>query len=470
MDYDKSIAQTETDFTNSLIPGLCKFIEIDNLSPEYDPEWKVNGKLEKAANHLIEWAKNQGVKGLTAEMVKEDDRTPLVFIQVEPSSPDIKKNILLYGHFDKQPHMLPWNEGLDPLKPTMKGDYLYGRGASDDGYCTFTIVEAIKLIQLQGQKHGKINITIEGCEESGSLDLMYYLEKLNDRIGEIDMMVCMDSTCIDYNSLWITTSLRGVVTVDLTVECLQESCHSGTGSGIAPDSFTIMRELLDRVQDSKTHKVIDDLTVEIPSYRVDDAKKLAELIKEKVVSDKVKLSEGVKPLSDDMCEVILNNTWRPTIVVVGMTGFPKAEIAGNVLRDKTTCRISLRLPPTFDGEKAGEIMKKKLTENPPYNCKVSVRIGEYGNGFASGDLSEKLKVSFNKSSQKLFGKDYYCFGEGGSIPFMNSIQKKYPKCDLLVTGVLGPLSNAHCPNECLNVPYTKKITVALAHAICDYCS
>jgi acetylornithine deacetylase/succinyl-diaminopimelate desuccinylase-like protein len=470
MDYDKSVAQTETDFTNSIIPGLCKYVEIDNLSPEYDPEWKTNGKLEKAANHLIEWAKNQGVKGLTAEMVQEKDRTPLVFIQVEPSSPDVKKNILLYGHFDKQPHMLPWNEGLDPLKPTMKGDYLYGRGASDDGYCTFTIVEAIKLIQLQGQKHGKINITIEGCEESGSVDLMYYLEKLNDRIGEIDMMVCMDSTCIDYNSLWITTSLRGVVTVDLTVECLQESVHSGTGSGIAPDSFTIIRELLDRVQDSKTHKVIDDLAVEIPSYRVDDAKKLAELIKEKVVSDKVKLSESVKPLSDDMCEVILNNTWRPTIVVVGMTGFPKAEIAGNVLRDKTTCRISLRLPPTFDGVKAGEIMKQKLTENPPYNSKITVRIGEYGNGFASGDLSEKLKVSFNKSSQKLFGKDYYCFGEGGSIPFMNSIQKKYPNCDLLVTGVLGPLSNAHCPNECLNVPYTKKITVALAHAICDYCS
>jgi len=470
MDYDKSIAQVEKDFEDSVIPGLRKFVEIDNLSPEYDPEWKTNGKLEKAANHLIEWSKSQGIKGLTAEIVKEKDRTPLVFIQIEPTSPDIKTNVLLYGHFDKQPHMLPWNEGLHPTKPVQRGDYLYGRGVSDDGYCTFSIIEAIKLIQSQGQNHGRISVTIEGCEESGSVDLMYYLNKLSDRIGDINMMVCMDSGCIDYNSLWLTTSLRGVVTVDLTVECLKESVHSGTGSGIAPDSFTVIRELLDRIQDSKTHKVIDELCVDIPPYRIEEAKKLAGLIKEKAVTDKVKLVDGVKPLSDDMAEVILNNTWRPTVVVVGMTGFPKAETAGNVLRDKTSCRISLRLPPTFDGAKAGEIMKRKLTENPPYNSKVSVRIGEFGNGFASNDLSEKLKNSFNASSRKLFGRDYYCYGEGGSIPFMHEIQKKYSKCDLLVTGVLGPLSNAHCPNECLNVPFTKKITVALAHAISDYCS
>ena len=247
MEHKKSLSISQRDFKSSIIPALCEYIKIPNLSPEYDPEWKTNGKLEEAGNHLIKWAESQGIKGLKASLIKEPDRTPLVFLEVAPTDPSINKTILLYGHFDKQPHMDGWMEGLGPLTPVIRDGYLYGRGASDDGYALFSIVESIKIIQEQNGKHGKIFVTVEGGEESGSPDLMYYLNKLKDTTGEPDMMVCMDSGCVDYDTLWLTTSLRGVSSIDLTVECLDESVHSGSGSGIAPDSFTIMRELLDRL-------------------------------------------------------------------------------------------------------------------------------------------------------------------------------------------------------------------------------
>lgn len=469
MDYTKTSKMVEEDFEKSIIPGLSEFVKIDNLSKSYDPEWNTNGKLEKACQHLLNWSLAQGVKGMKGEMYKEEGRSPMLVLEIEPNS-DSKKNILLYGHFDKQPHMLPWADGLHPTEPVIKDGYLYGRGSSDDGYSTFTIVEAIKVVQQNGGKHGKIIITIEGGEESGSPDLIYYLKKLGPRVGTPDLMVCMDSGCIDYESLWLTTSLRGVLVCDLTVEVLSENVHSGSGSGICADSFNIIRTLLDRLDDPSHTKMIDAFRVPIPNYMVEAAKKLGDLQKEKTVTEAVKLLEGVEAMDSDYAEVILNNTWRPTLTVTGMTGFPPAETAGNVLRDKTSCRISIRLPPTADAAKVAEITKKILEENPPFNAKVKCEAKQFGYGWAAKDLCQVLKDSFSKSSQTLFGRDYYCLGEGGSIPFVYELGDLFPTCELLVTGVLGPKTNAHCPNECLNLKYTEKMTTSLAHAIADYCA
>lgn len=468
MDFERTLKEGQEDFQKSILPALMDFIRIDNLSPAYDPEWKTNGKLEKACEHLLNWAKNQGVKGLKGEIVKEENRTPLIFIEIEPNG--IDKTVLLYGHMDKQPPLGEWAEGLHPTKPVIRGNLLYGRGASDDGYALFAIVELVKLIQNQGKKHGRIIATVEGGEESGSPDLVYYLKKLQDRIGNVDLMVCLDSGCKDYNALWMTTSLRGVAVVDVEVECLKESVHSGSGSGICPDSFSVVRELLDRIDDKTTHKVKIPLHVEIPPYRIEDAKKLAEYEKEKTVTEIVKLADGVKPLTDDYAEIILNNTWRPTAVVVGMTGFPAAEGAGNVLRNKTKFRLSVRLPPTLNRLEAEKHLYETLSKDPPYNSKVTVKVLQSGNGWAAKDLHPVLKTSLSESSKKLFGKDYFNCGEGGSIPFIAELGELYPKCEILVTGVLGPGTNAHCLNECLNMDYTAKFIVAMAHAVHDFCN
>ena len=468
MKHEQTLKDVQKDFQDSILPGLEDFVRIDNLSPEFDPEWETNGKAEKAGNHLINWALKQGVKGMKAELVKEKGRTPLVFIEIDANGSN--KTVLLYGHFDKQPPLGEWDEGLAPTKPVVKDGKLYGRGASDDGYALFAIVESIKVIQLQGGKHGRIVITIESGEESGSPDLVYYLKSLSERIGTPDVMFCMDSGCIDYSAVWLTTSLRGVVNVECEVECLKESVHSGSGSGIAPDSFTVLRILLDRLDDSKTSKIVAPLSVDIPDYRVTDAQKLAEYQKEKTVVDVVKLLDGVKPLTDNYAEIILNNTWRPTVVVTGITGMPAAEGAGNVLRAKTKVKISVRLPPTLDCQKASKIIEEILTKDPPYNSKVTVKIAAAGNGWAAKDMHESLKKSFSESSKFLFGKDYYNQGEGGSIPFIAELGELYPSCEIVVTGVLGPESNAHCLNESLNLDYTQRMIVALAHSINDFCS
>lgn len=362
-----------------------------------------------------------------------------------------------------------WEEGLHPRKPVIKEGYLYGRGASDDGYATYAIVESIKLIQQTGGKHGKIIIAVEGDEESGSADLIYYLKKLESRIGQPDLMICMDSGCMDYDSLWITTSLRGYLEFTLTVECLKENVHSGSGSGIAPDSFNIIRSLLDRLDDKSHSVLIDIFHVVIPEHNIQEAKKLANLKKDSIVKDSVKLLPNVKPLSDDYSEIILNNTWRPTLVITGFTGFPQTEIAGNVLRNKTTCRVAIRLPPTANAKSIETKCREIMTSNPPFNCKITLSNVEAGYGWAAKELPDVLKDSFNKSSKTLFGREFFCFGEGGSIGFIHDLGELYPDCQMLVTGVLGPKTNAHCPNECLNIDYTEKITVALAHTINDYC-
>jgi acetylornithine deacetylase/succinyl-diaminopimelate desuccinylase-like protein len=468
MNYESTTKHTEDHFEKDILNALCEFVKIDNLSPFFDSEWNSNGKLERAANFCLDWALNQGVKGIKGEVLKDADKSPLIFIEIDAFN-GATNTIMLYGHFDKQPHFSGWAEGLGPTTPVIKNGFLYGRGAADDGYSLFSSISALRAVQLQGGKHGRVVIVIEGSEESGSPHLIPYLEKLADRIGSPDLMICLDSGALNYDTLWMTSSLRGAVAIDLTVECLQEGVHSGAGTGLAPDSFTIIRQLLDRIEDSKTGIVTKELHVEIPENRLQEAKAIADIEKENVFSA-VKFLPGVKPLTDDYTELLLNNTWRPTLCVTGASGFPPHEIAGNVLRASTTVRCSVRLPPTLDGDKATEILENILTKDIPYNAKVTLQKRTPGNGWNNKDFSQRLQKSLDTSSLKLWGKETMSFGMGGSIPFIKMLADKFPKCEIVVCGVLGPDSNAHSCNEALHIQYCKNITTTIAHTINDYSS
>ena len=461
-----SITETfvEEQFKTNILPGISEFIRIDNLSPNYDPEWNTNGKQEKAAQFLLNWALSQGVRGIKGEMIKAKERTPIIFFEVEANGSG--KNIFMYGHFDKQPHFSGWAEGLGPCLPVIRGDNLYGRGGADDGYAIFSSIASIKAIQEQGKTHGRITILIEGSEESGSPDLIPYINDLKERIGTPDLVVCLDSGCLDYNTLWITTSLRGVVNVDIKIDVLEEAVHSGVGTGICPDSLMILRSLLERIEDSKTGRVHEDFHVQIPQGRIEEMKSVGEEMKEGVI--KFKLKPGVKPLSDDYAEIIANNVWRPTITVTGASGFPAHKTAGNVLRASTEVRLSMRLPPTKNAKEAETQLIQKLTENPPFNAPIQVSGGHAGSGWNANVFSEKLDKCLERASQNAFGKKVMKFGEGGSIPFIKSLGDFFPQCEILVLGVLGPNSNAHSVNEALNIPYTKKITSIIAHVLNEY--
>lgn len=463
MEYKKTLEYVEKHFDSNIIPNLMEYIKIDNLSPNFDLEWATNGKAEKAAAFLLNWALAQGVKGLTGEVLKKDGLSPVIFLEIEANGGN--GNIFMYGHFDKQPHFDGWMEGTGPTSPVIIGDYLYGRGGADDGYAIFSSLLSVKAMQDFGHKHGKVTILIEGSEESGSIHLFQYIASLEERIGSPELMVCLDSGCKDYERLWITTSLRGVVCKDIEIACLKDSVHSGLGTGHGPDSFSVARIILDRIDDSKTGKVRDEFQVDIPKSKFEEAKNVSEAIGKGFVL--VNTLDGVNYLSDDITELYLNGTWRAALCVIGQTGLPLHNLAGNVLRDKTSFRISMRLPPTKVPEEASEDLDKIILENPPFNSKVTIQKTLMGSGWAAGPFSDKLTNSLKQSSLEFWGKDQQTVGEGGSIPFINSLAQKFSKSDFLVLGVLGPNSNAHAANECLNIPYCKRVTSTLIHAVFD---
>ena len=182
------------------------------------------------------------------------------------------ETVLLYGHMDKQPEMVGWRADLGPWKPVYEDGKLYGRGSGDDGYAVYCALTTIAAIDAQGAPRPRCVGLIETCEESGSPDLPAYLDLLAPRLGDVQLLVGLDSGCRNYEQLWVTTSLRGLVGGTLTVEILSEGVHSGHASGIVPSSFRIARQLLNRIDDAATgHVLLPELHAEIPAERVEQA-------------------------------------------------------------------------------------------------------------------------------------------------------------------------------------------------------
>ena len=462
MDASKTQASVSTIFEASILPTLAEYITIPNLSPYFDTKWVENGHMLRAIKLASEWVAKQGIPGLKQEVILLKGRTPILFIEIPG---DAQGTVLLYGHLDKQPPMLPWAEGLDPFKPVFKDGKLYGRGGADDGYAVFASVAAAKALSEQGVRHARLVMVIECCEESGSYDLPAYIDHLEARIGSPELVVCLDSGCGDYERLWVTTSLRGLIAGDLTVELLSEGIHSGDGGGLVASSFRVLRRLLERLEDSDTGTIIPrDFYVRIPTDRAKQAALTADVLGD-TIAGKLPLHKGVSPVTSDPFELILNRTWRPSLAVTGVDGMPPLSSAGNVLRPKTAFKLSLRVPPTADADACALHLKKLLEANPPYGAKVTFNPEKSGSGWNAPAFAPWLESAVDKASHEFFGKASCCMGEGGSIPFMGMLGKKFPAAQFLITGVLGPHSNAHGPNEFLEIATARRLTASVAHVI-----
>ena len=443
----------------SVLPELIEYIRIPNKSPMFDPEWQAHGYMDEAVAQFERWCLAQDIPGLTLEIVRLPGRTPLMYMEIPGASED---TVLLYGHLDKQPEMTGWREDLGPWKPVIEGDKLYGRGGADDGYATFASLLAIMALKEQGIAHGRCVVIIEACEESGSFDLPHYIDHLAERIGKPDLVVCLDSGCGNYEQLWNTTSLRGLVGGDLTIEILEEGVHSGDASGIVPSSFRILRQLLDRVEEANSGVVsANEFNVNIPRQRVEQAAIAAEVLQDEVYS-KFPFVDSAQPASQDLVELVLNRTWRPALSITGADGIPLIDDAGNVLRPFTSVKLSLRIPPTCDGARASARLKELLEENPPYGARVSFTADWDASGWHAPPLSAWLETAIDDASENYFGAPAVHMGEGGSIPFMGMLGEKFPEAQFLITGVLGPHSNAHGPNEFLHIPTAEKLTCCVA--------
>ena len=465
MDVNTTRRFVEQTWTDSIIPNLTDYLTIPNQSPAYDPAWNINGYMDQAVELIAQWIRAQEIPGLTLDIIRLDGRTPLIFVEI-PGNAD--ETVLLYGHLDKQPPMEGWHEGLGPWKPVIRDGKLYGRGGADDGYAGFASLTAIKALQLQGLPHARCVLIIEADEESGSTDLPHYIEALQDRIGSPSLVICLDSGCGNYDQLWVTNSLRGLVTGTLSVSTITEGVHSGAASGIVPSSFRILRQLLSRLEDEQTGEILPrHLYADISGERLRQAETAAQVLGSSV-SAMFPFQPSASPVATDSKELLLNRTWRPQLEITGAAGLPSLDQAGNVLRPVTAVQVSLRLPPLLDPDEATVFVKQLFEKDPPYGAKVSFEPGQCASGWNAPALAPWLADSLKRASQEFFGRETCYMGEGGTIPFMGMLGEKFPDAQFMITGVLGPQSNAHGPNEFLELSMGMKLTGCVSRVLLDH--
>jgi acetylornithine deacetylase/succinyl-diaminopimelate desuccinylase-like protein len=458
-----------------IVPELKRYIQVPAKSPMFDAQWQSHGYIDHVVRAAASWVESRKVAGLKLEVIRLEGRTPVILFEVPATETASTGTVVMYGHLDKQPEFNGWRNDLGPWTPKLDDGLLYGRGGADDGYAVFAAITAIEALDEQGIARPRVVGLIESCEESGSFDLPAYLDVLKPRLGDVSLVVCLDSGAGNYDQLWLTTSLRGMVSGVLKVEILSEGVHSGDASGLVPSSFRILRQLLDRLEDSHTGRLLpESFHCQVPGERVDQARAAAATLGQEVWR-RFPWACGADggaslPTTTDPVQALLNRTWRPTLSVTGVDGMPELGNAGNVLRPYTAFKLSLRLPPLVSGHEASLKLKELLEDNAPYNARVTFqpdgRAGALGaTGWNAPSLSNWLERALDEASLAHYGAPLGFIGQGGTIPLMSMLAQGFPTAQMMVCGVLGPKSNAHGPNEFLHVPYAKRLTAAVSQAM-----
>jgi acetylornithine deacetylase/succinyl-diaminopimelate desuccinylase-like protein len=457
-----AVSQT---WEESILPQLIDYIRIPNKSPMFDREWERHGHMKAAIELMAAWCRAQALPGMRVQVRHLPGKTPLLFIDVPGELPGC---VLLYGHLDKQPEFTGWMPGLGPWEPVQRDGKLYGRGGADDGYAVFSSLTAIAALKAQKVPLARCVLLIEACEESGSVDLPAHLDSLGDEIGDPSLVICLDAECGNYDQLWCTTSLRGNLTGNLRVRVLTEGVHSGMATGIAPTPFRIVEQLMARLENAVTGDVLlDELQAPVPKDRRAQITAAANVLGS-TVAGKLPFAAGVQPVSNDPVELLINSTWRATVAVTGADGLPAVGSAGNVLLPQLSFKLSLRIPPTTDASAASKAVKEALERDPPYGAQVSFEDISAGAGWNAPALAPWLEEAIMSASRRIYGKDAIHIGAGGSIPFMGMLGAKFPRTQFFITGVLGPHSNAHGPNEFLHIEYAKKLTACVSLVLADH--
>ncbi len=482
LDTDQALAQVSAQWDNDIVRRLTDYIAIPAKSPAFDADWAAHGYIETVVRDAADWVLAQKVPGLTLEIVRltrpdGTPRTPVLFFEIESTRADAGQTVLMYGHLDKQPEFNGWRNDLGPWTPKYEDGKLFGRGGADDGYAVYAAIAAVQALKSQDVPHPRIVGLIETCEESGSYDLLPYIDALrapgNNRLGDVGLVVCLDSGAGNYDQLWLTTSLRGMASGTLKVEILTEGIHSGDASGLVPSSFRILRHVLDRLEDSATGRLLPaSFHCEVPADRLAQAQATATILGDELFKrfpwahyDCGGSTAFALPTTADPLQALLNRTWIPTLSVTGADGFPAMKDAGNVLRPWTAFKLSLRLPPLVDAAAAVQELKALLEDNAPYQARVTFENGGGATGWNAPASTAWFEQALNAASQAHFGASCGYIGQGGTIPLMNMLSEGFPKAQMMVCGVLGPKSNAHGPNEFLHVPYARKLTAAVAQVM-----
>jgi acetylornithine deacetylase/succinyl-diaminopimelate desuccinylase-like protein len=436
-----------------VLPALSEYTRIPCLSPAFDPDWAESGAIVAAAELLRDWVRDQD-GSLVTEIVQLPGRTPVLLVDNGGAGDPI----VIYGHMDKQPPLGEWRQGLGPYEPVRQGDLLYGRGTADDGYSTFAAVTALA---GTGGGLGRVLVLIEASEESGSPDLAAYLEHLAPRIGTPRLVVCLDSGGLSYDRVWLTTSLRGMLIVSITVDVLTEGIHSGQGGGVVPSSFRILRRILSRIEDEADGRILlpELLGAGMPHAHRANLEALAA----EFPDSGYPVVDGLRLLGADAQTRLGARTWGAALEVVGADGLPRPRDAGNVLRPSTTLKLAVRLPPDVDAQGACDALISAIRTDE--GAHVTIDVEGVAQGWVAPPLDTDIAAIVDRVSKERFGRAAGAVGEGGSIPFLADLQKGFPGVQFVATGVLGPHSNAHGPNESLHVPMAKAVTHLVAELL-----
>ena len=392
----------ENVWQKSIIDRLQAYVRIPNKSPAFDPEWERHGYMDQAIELMAAWCRTQPVAGMRAEVRRLPGITPLLLIDVPGELPDC---VLLYGHLDKQPEFTGWLPGVGPWEPVIRDGKLYGRGGADDGYAVFSSLTAIAALKAQKIPLPRCVLMIEATEESGSIHLPAHLDALGSGIGDPSLVICLDAECGNYDQLWTTTSLRGNLVGKLTVRVLTEGAHSGLASGIAATPFRLLAQLIARIEDPASGELkLEELHADIPKDRRAQIGAAASVLGGQIL-DKIPFARGVGPVTADAAELLINNTWRPTLAVTGADGLPPLSAAGNVLLPVISLKVSLRLPPTVEPERAARAVKAALERDPPYGAQVNFDPESSSGGWNAPEFAPWFEHAMQRASQKVYGRE-----------------------------------------------------------------
>jgi acetylornithine deacetylase/succinyl-diaminopimelate desuccinylase-like protein len=466
VDLEQLSSTIAATWRGSIVDRLTAYVRIPNKSPMFDPQWEANGHMDAAVQLMADWCRAQPIPGMRVEIHRLRGHTPVLLVDIPGELPG---SALLYGHLDKQPEFTGWLPGLGPWEPVLRDGKLYGRGAADDGYAVFSSLTAIAALKAQRVALPRCVLLIEASEESGSIDLPAHLTALGEEaIGDPSLVVCLDAECGNYEQVWCTTSLRGNLVGLLHVRVLEEGVHSGMATGIAPTPFRIVEQLLARLESPiNGGLLLDELSVSIPKDRRAQIDTAARVLGGSVAG-KLPWASGARAVSNDPAELLINSTWKATLAVTGADGMPPTISAGNVLLPSISLKLSLRLPPTCEPTRAARAVKDALESNPPYGAQVRFESAGATAGWNAPAFAPWLEESITNASRQVYGRESVSIGCGGTIPFMGMLGERFPRTQFFITGVLGPHSNAHGPNEFLHLEYAEKLTACVSLVLADH--
>ncbi len=428
-EYNELNARIDEGFSDQL-QILTDLVAIPSVSS--DPS--LVDQLWRSAEYVRDAFKMLGFESGIYQAPVEGEKMGAPAIIAKSPKVDGKETVLLYAHHDVQPSGDAARWASDPFVTEIRGDRIYGRGTSDDGAGIVVHLGALKALQdVNGGLPVNVVVFIEGEEEVGSPSFKNFLQDHRDELNA-DVIIVADSGNWTTDIPAVTSSLRGVVTMDVTVRVLDHAVHSGMFGGPVLDAVTLASRLIATLHDDNGDVAVKGLGG-VPTAEVDWAE--ADYRRDASVLDGYRLA-GTADLAA--------RVWTmPAISVIGMDTTTVADSA-NAILPEVKFRLSIRTVPGVSPEVTAAAVETHLADHAPFGCQVETSVVELGPAYQANLESEAVK-QLRWALSEAWGTEAVAIGQGGSIPFIAQFEEVLPGADVLVTGVEDPATNAHSEDE-----------------------